>query len=1149
MKYLKSFFEEHLVRQYKDPKTNLTKIVHDGIEFENIIENLLHDMFPGVIWHTTPVTNDGNKDFYTVHDQHTIWAECKNYGSPIDMKVLSPTLVMAQLNNTNEIYFFSSSQINDPTKRKICFYSQINNKKVHFIDDRVLENLLLTSQHKISFEKYMDLDIFFSSDLLIQPNIYCFALKNPFLNILDDDYIFGEPIKKIEYNDIISVQMFIINNSIEHELNVEYNIDTENADLCRFEYLSQNSRSAIKDISGQVVIKPYDVYTHSFNFRIASYQENLCLPYFNIAYTLNNDTKKLTNKNIMVSCECIGKTALYGDKNESCLEQLMSKLNSNKRLTVFLAHGKSGTGKTRLLEEIQPILTKCEYKIINFMAVGKENSLQIIKEIVYVLYNITADLLDTIYENYNYYKEDNYIDEQMRPGIKLLEALHNKNMTAAVFLNKFEEVIFEKLALGRYAIIIDNIQYYDSDLCTFINDLVLYLKNNNRKLSVALILSMNEDYLKDNNSAKEMKRLLYSLSDTNYMNIIFYPVDGFLSDKDENTEYALIFLKQLLCLKESTYDEFLKQLIDKINYNPYYIKYFAKHVMSMHGVVQYNYIGSQVLQHQKFIDLIHEFPAEIEASITTRWKFMLNECSGYPVTEENLKYILSCIHIFRSLSTAQLIKLGATEKQITMLISYSFIKEVNGKNEFDHDLIENYFEKELGDNIFCALNRQPCEDDIALYSEYPEARRLYQLTQKDLHPQQLEEIIEYATCQKISYRIFLKYHELCRNNLINSYKRFTDKAKWIQLALELCTNVRERFGGKYSNRYFDIINNSLSVFCTKRELIQISKFSELMFAIGESYQHGAEYNKVIKFYSEYLPLYDEINKDGKCHEQLISIIAFIHNRMSIAYAHISTEKAIIERDTHIESAISMSKNLKNHQYHAESLYNKASFRYYKREDESFFLNECKKSCKEVSDYNIELMTLHNLQRTIRCAFVERKRKKIPSLIEIGLNYLENGDFNQYRYFFTKFFHIAYAMYYLLEEENYDLAAKKVHASICETNTFGNDNIAYQQFLLAKIYYKQGKFDRCLREYKASYEFIKKSNIIEREFVLRSVYEDLTTKREIFSLDDLAFLEQNHKREMEKICNMAADEYLQYKQSYRAITIITSDDLKENYPSI
>lgn len=236
MKYLKSFFEEHLVRQYKDPKTNLTKIVHDGIEFENIIENLLHDMFPGVIWHTTPVTNDGNKDFYTVHDQHTIWAECKNYGSPIDMKVLSPTLVMAQLNNTNEIYFFSSSQINDSTKRKICFYSQINNKKVHFIDDRVLENLLLTSQHKISFEKYMDLDIFFSSDLLIQPNIYCFALKNPFLNILDDDYIFGEPIKKIEYNDIISVQMFIINNSIEHELNVEYNIDTENVDLCRFEY-------------------------------------------------------------------------------------------------------------------------------------------------------------------------------------------------------------------------------------------------------------------------------------------------------------------------------------------------------------------------------------------------------------------------------------------------------------------------------------------------------------------------------------------------------------------------------------------------------------------------------------------------------------------------------------------------------------------------------------------------------------------------------------------------------------------------------------------------------------------------------------------------------------------------------------------------
>ena len=119
MKYLQKAFDEFFICEETDSITGKVYRKHDGQKFEAIIEILLKEMFPGLKWVPTQITNDGNKDFWAVKQGDIYWAECKNYASALELKIIAPTLLMAQLCNADEIYFFSVSPINSNVRRHI----------------------------------------------------------------------------------------------------------------------------------------------------------------------------------------------------------------------------------------------------------------------------------------------------------------------------------------------------------------------------------------------------------------------------------------------------------------------------------------------------------------------------------------------------------------------------------------------------------------------------------------------------------------------------------------------------------------------------------------------------------------------------------------------------------------------------------------------------------------------------------------------------------------------------------------------------------------------------------------------------------------------------------------------------------------------
>ena len=102
---------EYLKQEYWK-RINTSEIDNKGISFEKLVQDLLIAEYGEWKFQNTKHSWDGNKDFFYYSKQNNFWAECKNYASSIDLKVLASTLIMAQLSEINTVLFYSYSPIN-----------------------------------------------------------------------------------------------------------------------------------------------------------------------------------------------------------------------------------------------------------------------------------------------------------------------------------------------------------------------------------------------------------------------------------------------------------------------------------------------------------------------------------------------------------------------------------------------------------------------------------------------------------------------------------------------------------------------------------------------------------------------------------------------------------------------------------------------------------------------------------------------------------------------------------------------------------------------------------------------------------------------------------------------------------------------------
>ena len=110
-----------------------------GICFENLVKKLLNAEYGNAVFQETRESWDGSRDFYYYSQQRKYWAECKNYASNIDLKVLASTLIMAQLSEIDTILYYSYSMtIYQPRRQNVSTY-EISKDDLYRWADEVLK--------------------------------------------------------------------------------------------------------------------------------------------------------------------------------------------------------------------------------------------------------------------------------------------------------------------------------------------------------------------------------------------------------------------------------------------------------------------------------------------------------------------------------------------------------------------------------------------------------------------------------------------------------------------------------------------------------------------------------------------------------------------------------------------------------------------------------------------------------------------------------------------------------------------------------------------------------------------------------------------------------------------------------------------------
>lgn len=115
---------------------------YNGKKFENLALELLECLY-GRGWRATQETRDGSRDFEK-RDQHGwLWAECKAYKERLSVYVISPTLVMALIEEPHTVIVVSRSQLNDNAVRHLAAFQRASGKRIVALDGTVLDSAVL----------------------------------------------------------------------------------------------------------------------------------------------------------------------------------------------------------------------------------------------------------------------------------------------------------------------------------------------------------------------------------------------------------------------------------------------------------------------------------------------------------------------------------------------------------------------------------------------------------------------------------------------------------------------------------------------------------------------------------------------------------------------------------------------------------------------------------------------------------------------------------------------------------------------------------------------------------------------------------------------------------------------------------------------
>ena len=1099
---------------------------HDGHRFEDLTRYLLELMYndKNIIWHPTQMTHDGNKDFIAFDGEKKYWAECKNYKTKIDLKTLAATLVMAEIEDVNTILFFCYSEINDNTKKNLIKFSNSSKKSIYFYDGVVLDQLILKYASYILpvfFPEFKaDFNIKKYKNVKITSTILCYLERNPFLNGKPTfDISDMDDLQDLKIGEIIGIHLIVINNNIYE--NISY--------LLQLQYL--NYENAFEVLDEDVYIRNENIVYNKINVSSGSVSHKIIylklrkyLPIVNfpkIVCTIGQNRKKFQFGSIKaqktVQCSYIGSGYLE-KKKKACQECL----NQNS-LSVIYLYGSSGTGKTRMLYECSDKFIASGYQIITFHNLGGINfTYMMLREIIFALYGFNDELIECIVQN-DYENLDNYNIPVYRDIFRIIKEIYNKRYDLST-INQLEYFsIFEKLAKGKYMLVIDDIQYWSNESIEFLKNFFVYASNINRKCHCVVAIAANTDVLYNHHTIEFLSDLENNSNDYR-RNIYKHEIVGF-----DNANQVHLFLKELLGI-----DEELAELeeVKTLTYRPKFLLEVANYLLDIQAV---SIIKNKAVIIDKafFKASLKQLPISLEKILSTRWELYMKNYKHDNIYYKNL---MSCIIFLGKIDIVHDVIGIKYQGDIVKLCQLGFLKKNESQNNiyvFDHDSIRLFFQNSFYDWF---------ETAICYYS-----KRNNELTNNSL-----KFICKICTQQNFDIKEYERYRNLnCSNEIrykVNEHLlclslKDKNNSSLYTIIKDIFQNTREQFGEKNAEYFYRLFEELYDI---TSQRLTIYQYCEIRMDYAENQLKLKQTSTVISICEDILRRLSNLTIPERNYmKSKLFNRWFVCGRVG-SYTQKFSDKWNL--------SMQISRNSRYCDMCIENNFDKAHSLILYPESRIDVIRHLKAGCRAYNCHKPTRLKGQYFYRNIQLLFLQGKYYGLWQKIEAYIDEIASDDNINFKLFFRIQFLIFKITFCLMDKRKYtEFEMENMFEEFNMLQVMQNKLQLYRYYYLyGKYYTKKNRWEKAFLTYKKAFDNLAENVLTEEIRIQRKlICEDMLInfKKYSFPFDkfDFTYLQSfSEGNELQKIIRFSDEEFSVFFQQYVVVAPIADIEKKEGY---
>lgn len=1058
-----------------------------GICFEKLVENLLIAEYGKAVFQGTRASWDGSKDFYYYSHQNKYWAECKNYTSSIDLKVLASTLVMAQLSEIDTILYYSYSAINVNTKAKLLLSASRKGKNVYFYDDTVLEQKIFQYWDcigEIYFPEFSKEDISFEN---LEHNIEskCLLYGTP----LD----LGAAIAEYEVKHLTLFKMFEMDICIINRTQSNNKINFGFKKLAQLKaqfdvYPEYQFRSKT-----EIILGPYEGKV--IRLWLVPLKENCTLP----NPCINGKSIGLPKNVEFKALQSRRNSRLIGKSYDQILTNFKKNvLSDNVKLKICVFYGNSGTGKSKLFQECLNSSKISGYDIVEFGNLNNSKSLlstqDFIQKLLVAIYSISLDMLEEIIKEIKFQgNNDLFIKKQ--PEYHMLADVFSVTDTVTMqkWINQYIDLIVVKLAKCKFLIAIDNVQFLDNeiiDLLDFICTKLINIKPCNTKF----LFTFNVDYIKKDSKASQF---LGQYTSDDSLTCAEH-ITGFKSSQE-----CYEFLQESFSIGEVFQRNDIEYIVKNLNRNPFYLEQMI-YWLQEKQVLESREGSYKISDHIAFDKLIRNIPNTVYKILLERWNYYQK---NYKSEIEKVTILFSAIHLYNELTKREIDELKISWEIVTELESMGFITIedtlYHTSVSFQHDLIDNFFAK-----IYPSFSKQAItyENKMNIVLRCSDTRNFMGKLYSDennclLTNSQISEILSVHVDGRLCYEFYLLVFEKILDNFEHNYS--DNKTMCINNIYQAMVFIHDILGNYVMEKNTDKLLYKLK---NIHGLFDCIEYGKLLLYISEAYDSMGKYQEAVRLIKDYLD-----NAFGKQIEKSLSIeqqklISQIYNRLHVYYRH---QVATPLENKDIMDYLNKSSYIANNIQDAVMQYVNYSDRGYLYYDLPLSDNNhnktilyWEKACNIYEKGNAEAKYINYLRKKTQLSLLEGDSEKAVHAAERGLEEIDISPYAYQQTFFKWWFYHALAEAYLLCYKNEN--AEAIEKSLERANFYSdlltsNKRFYYLQLKSVYMYYLK-RYDNAIELNNEAIKLVESSNyklkkasikkqLSENEFILKSILRE------------------------------------------------------------